>query len=296
MLKPSSHPYLSGTVEVGDPAYPYGKARDEQFVGDDAATPWCQDIANDMLGFFQAITSSVSGTSPNGVVPNNAVDSVLNPQVLDALTYHLNHYKLNAVVPGRKSALGDNAADNGEGTYLGLPFPSYNTNSSWILTTSPNDGRLVMKNATVGSVFLVSLGTCFTGRILKAVSVAVRAAPGTSGASRPLVRVVSCQTDPVLGSVTSYTSGSSRLHAVTEFGRVTCSDGASLASTGANTWTVPLSAMLAGVTVNVFVASTLAMDPRNTIWLEVSCSASGGENLEILDVQAKFESLIEPTT
>jgi hypothetical protein len=57
--------YPSQTT-AGDPAYPQGKARNRALPGDGTGFPWTANVANDILGFQQALLAA-AGITPSGV-------------------------------------------------------------------------------------------------------------------------------------------------------------------------------------------------------------------------------------
>jgi hypothetical protein len=69
-----------GQVVTGDPGYPFGKARNVTVSGDGTGTPWEQRLANDILGFQQALLAAA------GVTPSGVSDKVGASDYLDALT------------------------------------------------------------------------------------------------------------------------------------------------------------------------------------------------------------------
>lgn len=83
-----------GQVTTGDPGYPHGKAKNQNVVGDGTGTPWEEQLANDLLGFEQALLVE-AGATPTGIP-----DKVGASQYLDAiktllLTAQTDIYALN---------------------------------------------------------------------------------------------------------------------------------------------------------------------------------------------------------
>jgi hypothetical protein len=74
-----------GQIDTSDLAYPYGKARNITLSGDGTGTPWEKKLANDILGFQQALLVAA------GITPSNTPDSSTISQYLEALRYIVIH-------------------------------------------------------------------------------------------------------------------------------------------------------------------------------------------------------------
>ena len=68
-----------GQIVPGDPAYPYGRARNDITPGDGSGTPYEEALVNDRLGFHQALL--VAG----GITPSETADTALASDYLAAL-------------------------------------------------------------------------------------------------------------------------------------------------------------------------------------------------------------------
>jgi len=69
----------SGKIDTtSDPTgYPYGKPQNVTTPGDNTGTPWDEDIASDLAGFFQAVLSG-SGITPSGDPDKVGASDILN--------------------------------------------------------------------------------------------------------------------------------------------------------------------------------------------------------------------------
>lgn len=68
-----------GQIDASDPQYPQGKARNVVAEGDGTGTPWEKQIANDLLGFQQALLNQA------GITPSGNPDEVGTSDYLDAI-------------------------------------------------------------------------------------------------------------------------------------------------------------------------------------------------------------------
>lgn len=76
-LEPSDR--YPGQVDVADPGYPLGKARNRSLPGDSDGTPWEEDLVNDIWGLLQSLLDQV------GLAPSGTPDAVGASQYLKAL-------------------------------------------------------------------------------------------------------------------------------------------------------------------------------------------------------------------
>jgi len=67
-------------IEVSDPGYPWGKARNVGTAGDGSGTPWTAAVANDIFGFFQALLHA-----GGNIEPSDEPDKLGASQYLDAI-------------------------------------------------------------------------------------------------------------------------------------------------------------------------------------------------------------------
>lgn len=76
-----------GQVSV-DAAYPQGKAKNVSVAGDGTGTPWEKDLANDILGFHQALIKA-AGITVSGAAETADVSDLFNAaQILAAIGRH----------------------------------------------------------------------------------------------------------------------------------------------------------------------------------------------------------------
>lgn len=79
-----------GQIDTTDVNYPQGKARNIVTAGDGTGTPWEKDLANDILGFQQALLNAAA------ITPSGTPDSATVSQYLQALTYIIKHTTFDA--------------------------------------------------------------------------------------------------------------------------------------------------------------------------------------------------------
>jgi hypothetical protein len=133
-----------GQVQISDPTYPYGKARNKTTVGDTNGTPLERQWVNDLWGWQQALLAQAD------LDPSGTPDKVGASQYLQAIQ-RIIRAEIQAAMPPR----------------IAIPLVKVTEGAAWIYTDPSGSAEFsCLQQATLGNLVKLTFTLPFAGMLL----------------------------------------------------------------------------------------------------------------------------------